>query len=368
MAYLLQFQINLFALASLGVLFYTVYKKTQTFNYTRKLLIYLQISTAIALVVEPLTWIFDGMTFFGAYFLEYATNFILVLMAPIVSGFILSYVDFKIFSNRKRIKQKCFYQYATFATFLLLIINFFTPILFRVNPETNHFNSGYLIWISYTIIFLFYIYMFYMIVKNSHRINRFTKRIFLIFFFLPILGMIIQTIESKLHLSWTSIVIGLYMIYLFLETNTGDFDALTKLYTRSSYRLYIKHLIEEQHDFGILFIDLNDFKKINDKYGHQVGDEVLIEFSLLLRKVFHKHQVISRLGGDEFIIVIENYGQPIENYLNLLNHLVKSSHLKIINDLTFSYGFQKHEKKMTSDDIFAKADQKMYLQKQSVKA
>ena len=71
MDYLLQFQINLFALASLSVLFYTIHKKTQKFNYARQLFMYLIIATALALIIEPMTWIFDGEMFIGAYFLEY---------------------------------------------------------------------------------------------------------------------------------------------------------------------------------------------------------------------------------------------------------------------------------------------------------
>lgn len=363
MNYLLQFQINLFALASLSVLFYTIYKKTQKFNYARKLFMYLIIANAIALIVEPMTWIFDGEMFFGAYVLEYTTNFILVLMAPIIAGFIISYVDFKLFSSKKRLQRRFHYQQGTMFTFILLVINFFTPIIFAVNPETHHYSTGNLKWISYVIIFVFYLYMLFMILSNQNKTNRFTKHVFLLFFFLPILGMMIQAFESKLHLSWTAIVISLYMVYIFLESSTGDVDYLTKLYTRYSYRMYVKHIIEEQQPFGILFIDLNGFKAINDQYGHQFGDEILIEFGIILKKAFHQHKMISRIGGDEFIIVLEGHEELLEKHIKTANHLLKHSHLSIMKTLSFSYGYQKHEQMMTSDVLFAKADEKMYLHK-----
>ncbi|MFA5471835.1 MAG: GGDEF domain-containing protein [Acholeplasmataceae bacterium] len=363
MDYLLQFQINLFALASLSVLFYTIHKKTQKFNYARQLFMYLIILTALALIIEPMTWIFDGEMFIGAYFLEYATNFLLVLLAPMIAGLIISYVDFKLFSSKKRLQKRFHYQQATVFTLVLLIINFFTPILFGVSTVNNHYHTGDYRWISYLIIFVFYLYMLYMILSNRHKTNRITKHIFLLFFFLPVLGMIVQGFESKLYLAWTSIVISLYMVYIFLESSTGDVDYLTKLYTRYSYRMYVRHIIEEQQPFGILFIDLNGFKAINDQYGHQFGDEILTEFGIILKKAFHQHKMISRIGGDEFIVVLEGHEDLLDKHIKTTYELLKHSHLNIMKDLKFSYGYQKHEPMMTSDVLFAKADEKMYIHK-----
>jgi diguanylate cyclase (GGDEF)-like protein len=363
MNYLIQFQVNLFALASLGILFYVIYKKTLSFNYSKRLLMYIVIVNAIALVIEPLTWIFDNKHFFGAFFLEYSTNFILYLLVPVLAGLIASYVDYKIFNSKKRLKTRYYYQHASAIVFLLLIINIFIPFIFSVDASINQYSSGNYYWINYILVVIFYIYMLSILLKNAHKINRQMRYILILFFFLPIIGIVVQSIESNLHFSWTSVVLSLFMVYAFLESISGDIDYLTKLFSRYSYGIYIKSLIEEEKHFGILFVDLNGFKSINDRYGHQLGDDVLVEFSSLLKKAFYLENMVARIGGDEFIVVIEkdekNLKINIENCLSSMKH----SNLKIVNELTFAFGYQKYEKHMTSDVILDLADKKMYENK-----
>lgn len=82
MHYLVQFQINIFAIIILIVLFLIIKMKSKVKSFSKQLLNLIMIASAVAIVMEPLTWIFDGMSFFGAFFLEYFTNFILFMMGP----------------------------------------------------------------------------------------------------------------------------------------------------------------------------------------------------------------------------------------------------------------------------------------------
>lgn len=363
MDYFIQFQINLFALIGLGGLYFVIHKKAQSFNYATKIMTYLIIANAIALIAEPLTWIFDNKQYFGTYFIGYSSNFILYLMSPIVAGLIASYVDYKIFYSKKRLIKQLHYQHATIFMVILLIINFFTPIFFTIDSVTNDYQRASFKWVENAIVLGFYIYVFLLIIKHRNKTTRLTRNIFIIFFLLPILGLLIQIIDSRLHFSWTSIVLGLFMVYTLLEASSGDIDYLTKLYSRYSYRTYIKGLIEEEKPFGVLFIDLDGFKAINDKYGHQIGDNVLIEFSAILKKSFHKEPMISRIAGDEFIVVIEQDDTLLDQRIKDTYQFIKNTHLKTMSSLGFSYGYQKHELGMDSDEIFDKADFKMYQDK-----
>ena len=89
-------------------------------------------------------------------------------------------------------------------------------------------------------------------------------------------------------------------------------DYLTDLGNRRAFELELNRLIEsvqkkEIDSFSLLLIDLNSFKKINDTYGHDVGDEVIIEVGKRLKKVIHPDRgFIARQGGDEFIVLIPN--------------------------------------------------------------
>lgn len=85
-------------------------------------------------------------------------------------------------------------------------------------------------------------------------------------------------------------------------------DNLTGLINRTLLTDRIEHLIEKHHreptPFIVIFMDLDDFKQINDSYGHETGDHVLQEVAARLRQTFRETDTISRIGGDEFVVVV----------------------------------------------------------------
>lgn len=87
-------------------------------------------------------------------------------------------------------------------------------------------------------------------------------------------------------------------------------DALTGLPNRSLFRRRLSEAIAAAGlhgmQVGVLFMDLDRFKQVNDSYGHAAGDQMLVEISRRLRKVFRQEDVIARLGGDEFAVLLEN--------------------------------------------------------------
>ena len=84
-------------------------------------------------------------------------------------------------------------------------------------------------------------------------------------------------------------------------------DPLTGLLNRSTINSLVSALFQENDILGksakIYFVDLDNFKEVNDAYGHEAGDEVLLNFSTILKKVFSDYHAVGRMGGDEFIIV-----------------------------------------------------------------
>jgi diguanylate cyclase (GGDEF)-like protein len=104
-------------------------------------------------------------------------------------------------------------------------------------------------------------------------------------------------------------------------------DPLTNLLNRRSMAINFNELIEiskrENGILAILFCDLDNFKKINDNYGHAIGDQLLIEVARRLQKTLHASDVIARLGGDEFIVIL-NKINVLEEVKTTVDALLKA--------------------------------------------
>ncbi len=82
-------------------------------------------------------------------------------------------------------------------------------------------------------------------------------------------------------------------------------DSLTGLYNRHFLKGYFQYYIKEATDLlSVLYIDVDHFKEINDNYGHDIGDEVLKNISTMLKEMVPEKNIVSRIGGDEFILLV----------------------------------------------------------------
>jgi diguanylate cyclase (GGDEF)-like protein len=88
----------------------------------------------------------------------------------------------------------------------------------------------------------------------------------------------------------------------------SEFDLLTDIHNRFSLDKHLDMLIEEARRkasiFGLIYIDLDDFKQVNDVYGHQVGDLYLQEVAVRMKRQLRGNDTLARLGGDEFAALI----------------------------------------------------------------
>ncbi len=154
-------------------------------------------------------------------------------------------------------------------------------------------------------------------------------------------------------------------------------DVLTGLLNRRGFRNYMEKLVtsaKHQTHFSILFyLDLNQFKSINDSLGHQVGDNVLLAVSKRLTDLLGEDRMISRLGGDEFIIIIphvsddknlvyqeaEEYSREIQD-LFLEPFIIQEMHLHIKSSIGIVLMEPAY---INTDEIIRYADLSMYQAK-----
>lgn len=112
--------------------------------------------------------------------------------------------------------------------------------------------------------------------------------------------------------------------------NSAITDYLTKLYNLRYLYENIDSLIKEK-DYCLLYIDLDDFKEINDKYGHNTGDNALVAASKILNSVFEGNPIF-RIGGDEFLVVITDCKNELEIKRSAKNFIDDLMEAKISND------------------------------------
>jgi len=146
----------------------------------------------------------------------------------------------------------------------------------------------------------------------------------------------------------------------------ANYDTLTGLANRKYYDAYMKELLKEKAFFALLFIDLNKFKAINDTYGHDIGDEVLIEVAKRLTLSIAEEDMLARLGGDEFVIITKRKKVFLDKFLEKLEHLTIGDHQ--VEDVTvrieLSIGVSLYPDDSKSETFLRKyADEAMYIAK-----
>ncbi|WP_321777659.1 diguanylate cyclase domain-containing protein [Sulfurimonas sp.] len=130
----------------------------------------------------------------------------------------------------------------------------------------------------------------------------------------------------------------------------------------------IKKSIRNQKKIALLFIDLDNFKPINDSYGHDVGDDVLKEVSTRLKNTLREEDTLARLGGDEFTIIMENIKEEKNAALLAQKIIFILSEQMLINDITFqiscSVGISVYPKDTKNmNELLKYADIAMYRSK-----
>jgi diguanylate cyclase (GGDEF)-like protein len=157
----------------------------------------------------------------------------------------------------------------------------------------------------------------------------------------------------------------------YILRNLAMIDPLTGLYNRrfAEQRLAAEVARSERrgHPLTVLTLDLNNFKEINDTYGHPAGDQVLQEFASRLNKVVRGSDLAVRLGGDEFLVVLP---ECTLEQLKLVLERLSSFELDWQGQkipVTFSAGWKDYEMGDRPEEMLARADEALYTSKRATK-
>ncbi|MDR5659247.1 PAS domain S-box protein [Serpentinicella sp. ANB-PHB4] len=142
-------------------------------------------------------------------------------------------------------------------------------------------------------------------------------------------------------------------------------DHLTGLYNRRYFETEIKRLDHPDNlPLSMVMIDVNGLKLVNDAFGHEVGDELIKKVAEAMKAVCRQEDVIARVGGDEFIILLpKTSSEHVQKVMDRIFEQIQQQKVEGI-DVTVSYGYETKERKYQSlNDLLKKAETYMYKKK-----
>jgi len=180
-----------------------------------------------------------------------------------------------------------------------------------------------------------------------------------------------MTAEGKAVLDQLREQVAGYQTKLEEAEEQASRDALTRLSTRLHVEGQIDWRIQAHSPFCVALIDIDEFKKINDQYGHLTGDEVLKQFATELRSASRATDVIGRWGGDEFIILVDCNQTEAETQVERLrdwicgNYTVKRTQGDLKLRVNASIGLAVHRAGEDMKKVIERADAAMYNEKKA---
>lgn len=152
----------------------------------------------------------------------------------------------------------------------------------------------------------------------------------------------------------------------------ANYDALTGVPNRRAGILFLNQMVENayrnKNDLTIVFIDVNNLKLVNDKFGHKEGDHLIKTISKYILENIRESDMLARLGGDEFLLILpeSTEDEAIQILTRIEDQIEKDRHL-FQYPISFSYGYERYptykEEKIHIDDFIKSADMKMYEHK-----
>lgn len=316
---------------------------------------------------------FDGRADTIYYFINNTANFIIFILSPILPSLWLLYVHYQIFQDELRIKK---------ITYPLVLVNLFNVLMviftqfhgwYYYIDLNNIYHRGNLYWVSVMISVVLIVISCILIFANRKNIIERYYLALAFFVIPPLLGIILQYFFYGTSIILNSVVLSTLVLLLTIQNRSIYIDYLTGLGNRKKIEFYFKSKVDsatKDKTFSAIMLDLNNFKAINDVYGHDIGDKALKVSSNLLKKCIRSKDFIGRFGGDEFIIILDITDRDeIEKIIHRINQTFlkynESSNQAYNISVSMGYDVYDYDLGMTVEEFQKHIDKLMYKDKQT---
>lgn len=345
-------------------------KTSKTYNIYLKLLI----SITLFLVCDLLAGVFIETMFLVSKFILLLSNSLYFLFGVLNVYYFNEYLGVRTEFIQDR-KGKLFRVLPVLIVIIMLVVNLFVKNIFFID-EFNLYHQRKMLFLYYVISYSYFIGVIVNFVttwKKEKRSQQELKKL-VILALLPLIALIVQIFNHRTTLIGVGFTISVLMIFLDSVKSNSTIDELTGINNRRAFNISANKLFSDNNNVMFLMLaDVNDFKKINDEYGHLMGDRALVDIAFMLKmaiKETKKNYFLARFGGDEFIIVgkydnedtIKELIDSIKKEEGLINNSNKSY------KITMSIGYAiKNNSHLSVDDLISEADAAMYANKKEIK-
>lgn len=328
-----------------------------------------ELSTSLSLMIfcNGVLSCVNGTNFFGSYYINYVFTVIYFLLNGLMPLLWFKYMYiFYDTSPKKSISQITAIPYLLYL--ILIFINCFTDILFSINSNNQYQREdGFWLIVILNMTYILASVVVIILAITRNRGFRSEGKHILLGMLLVALGIVLQLYfweDSFILLTFL-----LFMLIVFLRFQNLEMlvDPLTGLGNRRRMQLYIDKLSRKRKgEFSAIVFDIDDFKDINDLYGHIYGDRVLIVISKILEKsAGNKKITCIRYGGDEFIVITpkEEVNEFIAKFKKLLSEF--NDHKEFPSKIDVSIGVSEFtvNSEINMEYIINTADKLMYEKK-----
>lgn len=371
---LLQLQVYIISVSMLLVILIKIIIDKDYESFPNKLFAYTICSTLCILVSEAVGWTFDGRSGMYARAIVTISDMIEIALSIIPMMLWIIYVDYIIHNRKHRAKKIAVFFIIPIVYFLVFTVTAPFNHLFFYIDSSNKYHRGIWFWQVQCIYFMFFTYAMVLLFWNRNKINRKDFVPMVIFPIPPAIGLVLQMMIYGLSMAWNLASISILTIYIYIQNKKSSIDYLTGLFNRRQLDIYLKSVVKENKNnglFAILMIDVNDFKTINDTWGHDMGDRAIKHCAKILKECFHYKDFIARYAGDEFVVVLElNERADIHRIISRLENTVEN----VRNTgnppymLGFSIGYAIFpDDGQDTEKILKVADKRMYDEKGKIK-
>ncbi len=365
-------QTNLLVAMLLSVLIGHIHFNIKHQEQTEKILHYIMTLDLIQLISETACHYFNGIEMIQYKFIHEYIMISIYFLTPIIANmgplFFFAWLE-KTAHIRKKLNPILYFPIMINTVITILTIK--TKWLGHINAENEYVRGPLFL----ELVIVCAVYIFYtvgMILKYRKYLIK--AHLYVIYAIATIIcaSVIPQINKLGVFTIWSTIGILCVCTYIFIIYYNWMHDTLTGVESRASYAQYLRQLENRKKvTLTVISIDLDGFKKINDEFGHQEGDYALAQFARMLQSCIQLRKKVIRVGGDEFLIFIEENDQcKIMREIDTLQRSVDEFNLKNRKQyqLKFSYGISRYQKeKENIKEFLMKLDQLMYEQKNQKK-